>query len=144
MPFYYQKLYHMADKLYTMTICMDKLKICTSQIFNFWKFVTEIFVKHIERFSKSKKLGKLAIFFAILLPETVSYGRQIIYHDYMHGQVKNMYISEFSFLKLCHRDFLLRFWEIFKKLEIMKIDHNLGHIITGSSRIWSTKCMPSL
>ena len=38
-----------------LTISMDKWKKCTSQIFDFWKFVTEIFAKHIERFLKIEK-----------------------------------------------------------------------------------------
>ena len=61
-PFIYQIQLDMATKKYVTTISMDKLKKCTSQFFNFWNFVTEIFVKHIERFSKIEKIWKLVIF----------------------------------------------------------------------------------
>ena len=61
-PVFHQIQLDMANKKHVMTISMEKWKKCTSQIFNFWNFVTEIFVKHVERFSKIMKLWKLVIF----------------------------------------------------------------------------------
>ena len=57
--------------------------------FYFGNFETEIVAKHIERFSKIIKL------------EMVSYDRKIMCLHYKHGQMKKMYISDLSFLKLC-------------------------------------------
>ena len=143
-PVFHQIQLDMANKKHATTISMEKWRKCTSQIFDFGNFVTEILCKHIERFSKCKKLWKLAILFAILLPEIVSYGRQIIYHDYKHGQVKKMYISEFSFLKICHRDFCQTYWEIFKKQKNRKIGHTLCHFTTRNCIIWQTNYIPWL
>ena len=64
-PFFHQIQLAMTNKKYLMTISMDKLRKCTSQIFYFGNFVTEILAKCIERFSiimKLWKLWKLAIF----------------------------------------------------------------------------------
>ena len=134
--FFYQIQLDMAKKKCVLTNSMAKWKNCTSQIFHFWNFVTEIFVKHVERFSKNENWWKLAIFRAILIPDQVGYGWQIICQHCKHGQIKKMYISEFWFLKLCHRDFCRTYWEIFKKCQIMKIGHTLGHFTTRSGRLW--------
>ena len=56
-PFYHQKQLDMAN--YLMTISTEKQRKWTSQIFDFWNFITEIFVKHVERFSKIMKLWKI-------------------------------------------------------------------------------------
>ena len=55
-----------------------------------------------------------------------------------------MYISEFWFLKLCHREFCQTCWEIFKKCEIMKICHTAGHFTTTAERIWQKNYESSL
>jgi hypothetical protein len=47
--------------LYAMTTGTEKRRKCTSQIFHFWNFVTQILVKRIERFSKKIKT-KISIF----------------------------------------------------------------------------------
>jgi hypothetical protein len=46
----------MANKKYLMMISMEKQRKCTSQIFDFTKFMTEIFAKLNERFSKIMEL----------------------------------------------------------------------------------------
>ena len=66
----------MANNKYIMTISMD-----------FGNFITEIFAKHFERFSKKLKFGKLAILHAILLHDLEGYGRTIMRHYYKHGQM---------------------------------------------------------
>ena len=43
-PYFYQIQLDMAKNIYVLTIRMDKWKTCTSQIFPFWNFITEIFV----------------------------------------------------------------------------------------------------
>ena len=71
----------------------------------------------------------------------VRYGKQYISHDDQHGKMKKMYISNFGFWKLHHRDFCQTFWEIFKNHEIMKnmkIAHFLGHFSTRYGKIWQT------
>jgi hypothetical protein len=69
------------------------------------KLYVRIFAKHIERFSKSVKWKKNAIFWANLLPDAVGYGLKVICQDDGHGKTKKMYISDFTFLKLCHTVF---------------------------------------
>jgi hypothetical protein len=58
---------------------------------------------------------KIDHFLGHFLPDTVRYGKKYICPDYKDGQMKNMYISDFSILKLHHRDFCLTYREIFKK-----------------------------
>jgi hypothetical protein len=53
---YHQIQSNTAKKSYAMTRGSEKWKKSTTQIFHFWNFVTEIFAKHIERFSKNVKL----------------------------------------------------------------------------------------
>ena len=128
-----------------MTISMKKRRKCTSQIFDFWKFITEIFAKHVERFSKIIKLWKtrkLSIFVAIFQPEKVRYGKSKSSHGDQHEKTKKMYISDFWFLKLHHRDFCKTYWEIFKNHEFLrnkKTDYFLGHFSTRDSKIWQIK-----
>jgi hypothetical protein len=85
---------------------------------------------------------------------------------------EKMYISDFLFWKLCHRQttnmsrllawtskkivlriiifetlsqrFFAKILRDFQKLENTEIGPIMGHIITGSSRIWPTNYMPSL
>ena len=47
-----------------------------------------------------------------------------------------MYISDFPFLKLCHRDFCETFWEIFKNLKVFKIGHIYGHFTPRLGILW--------
>ena len=54
-PFFCHIWMDMANKKYIMTISMEKGRKCTSQIFYFWNFITEIFAKLNERFSKIMK-----------------------------------------------------------------------------------------
>ena len=128
-----------------MTISMKKRRKLTSQIFDFWKFITEIFAKHVERFSKImklRKIRKLPIFMAICPPETVTYGKSKSSHENQHEKIKKMYISDFWFLKIHHRDICKTCWEIFENHEIMKnkkIAHFLGHFSPRNSKIWQIK-----
>ena len=65
-PFYRLFFGHMwldmTNKNYLMTISMEKWRKCTSHIFHFGNFVTEICAKHTERFLKSIKLWKIPKF----------------------------------------------------------------------------------
>ena len=62
----------------------------------------------------------MPIFLPIFLPETVRYGKSKSSHDDQHEKTKKMYISDFWFLKIHHRDICKTCWEIFENLEIMK------------------------
>ena len=117
----------MANQNHLMTISMEKQRKCTSQNFGFLIFITEIFAKQVERFSKNtklKKIKKLPIFLAIFPPKTVRYGKSKSSHDDQHEKTKKMYISDFWLLKLHHRDICKTCWEIFKNYEIMKNKKN--------------------
>ena len=64
-PIFHQKQSDIASKKYFMTISMEKQRKCTSHIYYFWNFITEIFAKHVGRFPNNMKLwkiGKLPIF----------------------------------------------------------------------------------
>ena len=58
-PFFCHIRLDMANKKYVMTISTEKGRKCMTQIFDFWKFITEIFAKLNERFSKIMKLRKI-------------------------------------------------------------------------------------
>ena len=58
-PIFHQKQSDIASKKYFMTISMEKQRKCTSQIFDFSNFITEIFAKHVGRFSNIMKLWKI-------------------------------------------------------------------------------------
>ena len=60
----------------------------------------------------SKKL-KQAILFRNFLHEKCIDRKNRVHHDEEHGKTKKMAISDFSFSKLCHRDFCKTFSEIF-------------------------------
>ena len=106
-PFFYQKYLDMANEKYLMTISMEKWRKCTSQSFDFWNFIAQIFAKQVERFSKMMnlwKIWKLPILKAIFWPYMVGYDRQKLFYDNQHRKMKKIYISDFSFWKLCHKD----------------------------------------
>ena len=75
-PIYHQIQSDMAENLYAMTTAMEKQKKCASQIFHFWNFITQIFAKHIERFSKDVKLWQI-IFQEARSPSLTELVRQI-------------------------------------------------------------------
>ena len=78
-PFFYQKHLDMANEKYLMTIGMEKWRKCTSQIFDFWKFIAHKFAKLVEIFSKIMnlwKIWKLSILLALFRPYMVEYYRQ--------------------------------------------------------------------
>ena len=81
----------------------------------------------------------MTIFYATFSPDTIGYGKQKIFYDDEHGKMKKMYISDFWFWKLCHREFCQTYWEIFKNHEIMKNAHFLGHFPARNSKIWQIK-----
>ena len=50
------------------------------------------------------------------VPVCPEIGQPKVHHDKEHGKTKKMAVSDFSFSKLCHRDFCKTFSEIFNFL----------------------------
>ena len=47
---------------------------------------------------------KIAHFIGYFWPYMVENDKQKLFYDNQHGKIKKIYISDFSFWKLCHRD----------------------------------------
>ena len=79
----------------------------------------------------SKKL-KQAILFCDFLGEKCVDRKNGVHHDEERGKTKKIAVSDFSFSKLCHRDFRKTFYEIFAILEFfnffkkVKISENVS------------------
>ena len=144
-PFFYQIRLDMANKKYLMGISIGKGRKCMTQIFDFWKFITEIFAKLNERFSKIMKLRKIY--------KTAHFlGQFSTRYDWLR-QIKNISWQSawkreenvcFRFLiyKISSHWFCQIEWEIFNYHEIMKncnLVHFLLHFSTRYSRIWQIK-----
>ena len=135
--------------LYAMTTGTEKRRKCTSQIFHFWNFVTQILVKRIERFSKKIKTKiwrrlvenqlPLLILLVVFLLENRGYSKNAICHDDRHGKTKKMYISDFSFLKLRHTDFSKTYWEIFKKNQNKNLYFQKKYCFKMIQMLWNMK-----
>ena len=117
-PFFYKKHLDMANEKYLMTIGMEKWRKFTSQIFDFWNFITEIFAKHVERFSKIMKLWRISKIIHFLVHFSTRYGG--IWHTKNISWQSAWKIEEnvhLRLLKLYHRDICKTCWEIFKNYE---------------------------
>ena len=89
-----------TEKKYTMTKSTEKQIKCTSPIFNFRNFVTEIFAKHFQKFSIFWKNIKRRICcqnsrfcFMIFSMKNASTVKNKVHHDEEHGTTNKMVIS---------------------------------------------------
>ena len=123
---------NMADKSYAMKMATEKSKKCTSQIFHFKNFVTEIFWNILRDFQKCEImridhfLGPFTTRYCQIRPE-IHMPWQLAYKN------TNMYISDYSFLNLYYTNFCKANEEIFrKKCHIMKTYQQSGGISNRS------------
>ena len=132
----------MANEKYLMTMGMEKWRKCTSQIFDFWKFIAHEFAKLVERFSKIMNLWriwKLPILLALFWPYMVEYDRQKLYYDNQHGKLKKICILDFFIWQTMSQRFVLNILRDFWKHQIMKntkIGIFIGHFSNRYSKIW--------
>ena len=69
---FHQKRLKMPNKKYLLRISMENWRKCTSGIFDFENFITEIFWKHSHKVIKCQNYENWAFFRAIFPPEKVS------------------------------------------------------------------------
>ena len=90
-PIFHQKQSDIASKKYFKTISTEKQRKCTSQIFDFLNFITEIFCQTCWEIFKYheiiKKIWKLPIFLVNFPPETVENAKQKISLEDQHGKL---------------------------------------------------------
>ena len=73
------------------------------------EYTTTIFGKHFHRFSFFWKNSKQAILFRNFLHEKCVDRKKGVHHGDERGKRKKIAVSDFSFSKLCHRDFCKTF-----------------------------------
>ena len=123
----------------------------SSQIFYFWNFITEIFRRKVFFSSFFQKPQKEAILFCKFLHENWADRKNGVHHDKANGKSFETVISDFLFLKLCHRDFSpqsnVKNHDFIKKLVQFSIfsGHPLVYLIKfnqSTIRAWTNKKDP--
>ena len=117
MPIFHQKQLDMANGKCFMTIGMEKWRKCTSQIYDFWNFIAQIFAKQVERFSKIMnlwKIWKLPIWLAIFWPYMVEYDKQKLSYDNQRGKMKKYTSQIFFILETLSQRFVLNILRDFR------------------------------
>merc|ERR1711872_962120 len=90
------------------------------------------------------KMSKQAILFRDFLHEKYIDRKNKVHHNEEHGKMNKMYISNFQFLKLCHRDFCKTFSEIFNFLKKNRKRTNLLLLTQISSNHFLSENRPTL
>ena len=93
----------MANEKYLMTISMEKWRKCTSQMFDFWNCIAQIFANKLRDFQKwwiYEKIWKLPILKAIFWSYMVENDKQQLFYDNQHGKMKKIYIIHLRFFSL--------------------------------------------